>query len=540
MIKFLYRKSRWLHKILGLFLVLFFMWMSVSGIVLNHPEVVANLSVPHWLIPPAYKIKNWNRSSLIGLVYDKQDPATFYVYGKKGVWKTLDSGKTFVPMQKGFPESRYYLKTNHLFFWEGDHPFLLAATDGGLYQAFLKDEIWHKVTLPFEHEAIKKILLAQNKLLVFSESHVFQTVFPAEDLQFTTVPIRRAVKQDRVTLVKLFFDLHDGRVFGLPGRLLMDLVGLILFFMSFSGFYIWFNPWRWRRKRQKSIQMIGRSKIKFVRSLVHDHLTVGIYVALFFLILGGTAFFMRPPFLAFIADGSVPKHYYPGKLSDNPWEKKIQNALYDAKRRQLIIAADDGIWQGSAQFDQPFKKVHYHVPIFVMGPTVFECRNGQYLIGSFNGLFRYDPDKDSATNVMSGKTVTTFSNIRPGQWMVTGYFTLPSGETYITTHDRGIIALNQEMKGDYFPVPATMNRNFTLSLWNYMFELHNGRIFQDLIGNLYLLIPPLGAFIFVIITLTGIFDWFYIKLRHLKIADINRKNYIENNAFEFKIRSKEK
>lgn len=332
MIKFLYRKSRWLHKYIGLILALFFMWMSVSGIILNHPDVVANLSIPHWLIPPAYKIKNWNRSSLIGLVYAKQNPSTFYMYGKKGVWKSSDGGQTFVPMQKGFPKSSYYLKTNHLFLWENGDPFLLAATDGGLYQAFLKDETWHKIALPYKHEAIKKILFADDKLIVFSESHIYQVPFPADRLQFTTLSVKRAGKQNRVILVKLFFDLHDGHVFRLLGRLLMDLVGLILFFMSFSGFYIWFNPWRWRHKQQKSVQMISRSKIKFIRSLVHYHLTIGIYLALFFLILGGTAFFMRPPFLAVIADGSLPKHYYPGKLSKNPWEKKIQNALYDAKR----------------------------------------------------------------------------------------------------------------------------------------------------------------------------------------------------------------
>ena len=124
--------------------------------------------------------------------------------------------------------------------------------------------------------------------------------------------------------------------------------------------------------------------------------------------------------------------------------------------------------------------------------------------------------------------------------MVTGYFRLPTGNVFITTHDRGLIALNQNLASDNFAVPASMNRDFTLSLWNYMFELHNGRIFQDVIGGLYLLIPPLGAFLFVIITLTGIFDWFYIKLRNLKIADINRKNYIESSTFEFQIRSEEK
>ena len=536
MIKALYRKSRWIHKYAGLILVLFLMWMSISGIILNHPQLFAPISVPHALIPPTYKINNWNRSSLIGLVYSKQNPDVLYLYGKKGVWKSEDGGKTFVPWQNGFPRSRYYLKTNHLFLWENERPFLLAATDGGLYRAYLKEGRWHKVELPFKDEAVKKILFVRDRLLVFSESHVYGAPFPANELHFKTVPLKRAENRHSVTLVKLFFDLHDGQVWGLPGQLLVDVVGLILFFMSFSGFYIWFIPWRWRRRTKRNLKAIGYSKIRFIRWLVKYHLKIGIYVAFFFLILGSTAFFMRPPFLAVIANGSVDASWYPGKISPNPWQKKIQNALFDPQRDRLIIAASDGLWQGDVRFSRPFEKVDFHVPIFVMGPTVFEYQNGNYLIGSFNGLFLFDADSNSSRDVLTGQKVTTYSNIRPGEWMVTGYFKLSSGKQFLTTHDRGLWPLDGRQPSDRFAVPKQMNRDFTLSLWNYMFELHNGRIFQDIIGDFYILIPPLGSFLFVLITLTGIFDWIYIKLRHLKIAETTQKDYIEANTFEFESR----
>jgi len=29
--------SRWLHKYVGLLLILFLMWMSISGVLMNHP-----------------------------------------------------------------------------------------------------------------------------------------------------------------------------------------------------------------------------------------------------------------------------------------------------------------------------------------------------------------------------------------------------------------------------------------------------------------------------------------------------------------------
>jgi len=46
----------------------------------------------------------------------------------------------------------------------------------------------------------------------------------------------------------------------------------------------------------------------------------------------------------------------------------------------------------------------------------------------------------------------------------------------------------------------------------------------------------LGSFLFVVLTLTGIFDWIYIKLRHLKIAETEQKDYIEAKMFEFESR----
>jgi len=513
-LKKIYRKSRWLHKYLGLILVLFLMWMSVSGIVLNHPEWVAGVSVPSWMVPPSYKTDNWNRSSLIGLRYLPDNPNLYYIYGKKGVWKTEDGGRTFEPLDNGFPKSRYYLKTNYLFLWTKENPFLLAATDGGLFKAHLKTERWQRIPLGDPSEKVKKILRVGKELIVFTESNVYRAPFPSENLKFEPLIVARNEPEQRVTLVKLFFDLHDGKVLGLAGKLWIDVMGIILFFLSFTGFYIWFNPWRWRKRQRRFNQIASIEKIKRVRFLLKYHLKLGIYVAFFFLIMGATAFFMRPPFLAAIATGTIPAKYYPGKLSQNPWEEKIHTALYDSLRNRILISATDGLWQGKADFSEPFEKTNYRVPIFVMGPTYFETTDEQkYLIGSFSGLFLLDPDKNTSVDLISGTPVGEFSVIRPGKWMVTGYFTLPDGRQYITTHDSGLHALQNDEKNFTFRLPERMNSEYTLSLWNFMFELHNGRIFQDLIGSWYILIAPLGSLLFLIITLSGIFDWFCIKMR---------------------------
>ena len=61
-------------------------------------------------------------------------------------------------------------------------------------------------------------------------------------------------------------------------------------------------------------------------------------------------------------------------------------------------------------------------------------------------------------------------------------------------------------------MPDEMIRRHRLSLWNWMFELHNSRIFRGAIGPLSLLIPPLGSLFFAMLTLTGIWDWLWMRV----------------------------
>ena len=171
MIKTLYRKSRWLHKILGLILIPFLIWMSISGIILNHPELVDQINVPAWMIPEHYKIKNWNRSSIIGAVQSVDN--TTYLFGKKGVWR-VSASNSIDFLGRGFPQSAFYQKTNHMVLLNRDKDsLLLAATDGGLYFSAINNGQWRRIDLPGKPEKLKKILMIQNDLLIIGESNFY-------------------------------------------------------------------------------------------------------------------------------------------------------------------------------------------------------------------------------------------------------------------------------------------------------------------------------------------------------------------------------
>ncbi len=506
----LFQKSKWIHKYLGLLLVIFLMWMSLSGILMNHPGLIANFSVPKWLVPPLYHIENWKRSALTEVVFSTENPQIAYAGGKQGIWKSRDGGRTFEPFMAGLPDSRYYRKTADILLLEGENDRLIAALQNGLYVCNLQSGEW-RLLLAGE-EKFLRIQHVKNELLAFSRSHIYRAPITDPTLQFTPVPALREEAERRVSLVKLFFDVHYGKAWGLPGLLFFDLIGLIMFFLSISAFFAWFLPWKKKRGKMRSIHNSGKFSRLMFKYMLKYHLKIGVWTAVFMAIVGGTGLFMRPPLLALLTDASIPQAFYPGRLPDNPWDHKIQNAVYDAAGRRIIISAEDGFWQAPEDFSQPFRRFKLDVPVFVMGATVLETgENGDLLIGSFSGLFRWQQNTGDYYNMQSGKKNEQISSVRPAAIMVTGYIRMPGGGEFINTHEQGVISLNGSQRADFLQQPVEITEGYRMPLWNYLFELHNARFFKSWIGAFNILVVPLGSMMFLLIVFSGLFDWFYLK-----------------------------
>ena len=82
----------------------------------------------------------------------------------------------------------------------------------------------------------------------------------------------------------------------------------------------------------------------------------------------------------------------------------------------------------------------------------------------------------------------------------------PEVDAYIATHYQGLVA-NSGEAADAFQMPPEVREQYRMPLWNYLFEVHNGRFFQEWLGGGYILIVPLGSLLLVLITLTGVYDW---------------------------------
>ena len=116
--------------------------------------------------------------------------------------------------------------------------------------------------------------------------------------------------------------------------------------------------------------------------------------------------------------------------------------------------------------------------------------------------------------MLSGRVAENVSSVRKAEKMVTAYFTTPQGDAFINTYHQGVLPVDESssMQG-LLDMPEEIRNGFRMPLWNYLFEIHNGRFFRDLIGDGYLLLVPFGSLLFLLVTLSGVFDWLYLSLK---------------------------
>ncbi len=518
----LFAVSRWLHRYLGLVLFLYLALEGVTGILLNHPGLISGLAVPRWLVPPSYRIGNWSRGSLRTAVFSERDPKLGFFAGSEGVWKTSDGGVTFEPLESGYPRSSYHRRTNHVLLLEdAGGARLWAATRGGLYECDLKQETWRPVELGGEPEEVRKILLVDRRLVVFTPSHAYESAASTAlgAAGFRPVSLARAggSGEDGFRLVTLMAALHGGEIWGLPGRLLIDLVGAGLVFLSLSGVYVWYFPraLRWSFRGHRAAHTGDTRQRRAYRWLYKYHLDLGVWATLFLIVIAGTALCLPPsPLVSLTARTTVSRGYWPGPLPTDPWHESIGNATYDSERHEIVIESKGSLWRGPADFSGAFTKDPARLPVGAMGTNVMEATRDGLLVGSFSGLYLSRLDGGPPTDLRTGKPSPQGTPRRPvGDWQVAGYFETPAGERFVATHNGGLTGIGDARPGNRFQPPDEMIAGYRMPLWSFLFEIHNGRILRDWMGRGYFLISLVGAGSLLVISLTGLYDWAYRKSR---------------------------
>jgi len=447
----------------------------------------------------SYQYFNWNRFSFRDslLLADGR----MYIAGKMGVFYSSGAGVPFQELNDGFPESLYLRDTNTLLGVEHNGQLrLFAGGRSGLYYRDHDSVEWRQIPLQGSH-GIVDLLNSGKKVLAFSAHGCFSAGVEEDEPLFRPLHLQLDTKGKNIPGYRLLFELHSGKLFGLPGRLLVDFSALILLFLSVSALYIWFVPWQKRRTGNT-----GKRNRLYVPFYLY-HLKFGIWIGCFLFILGGTGALVRPPLILLSSYWQIPFSWL---IQDIPEILKV--AL--PNDGSLVIATRDGWFRGKADLSEIFQPIYPPLPVFGMGATVVKpLQDNELLIGSFSGLYRWNPNRTFATDMM-GKRAEYTAQVRPGEMMVAGVLVADGVLAGYADYKKGLVEIDGKAIVDRpSPVGLVNNRS---SLYHFLFELHNGRLFRDLLGSFYILYVPLLGMGLMLIVCTGVIGWLKRKQRRLR------------------------
>ena len=501
---------KWLHRWPALIATIFLLFWAGSGIVLNHRQTFSSFEVNRNILADEYQYKNWNNASLKGSL--QLSPDSVLVYGNMGVWLSDSSLTHFANFNQGFARGIDNRKIFKLAKTQSGN--LLAGTLFGLYH-YVNDE-WVKIDLSLEEEKVVGIVNAGDSVYVMTRSHLLVSSDKLNHFKFDEVEVLPPFGYDhRISLFKTLWVIHSGEIYGKIGKLIVDFVALIFVFLSITGLIYYFSPGIIKRRRKKDK---SNDKVKLLNKFsIQWHNKFGIWLVLVLLLTTLTGMFLRPPLLIGIANSRVNKLKYTKLDNENPWYDRFRDMLYDEELNRFLIGTIDGIYLSEDAFRSAPVLASAQPPVSIMGINVFEkLGKGDYLVGSFYGLYRWVPDYRFVQDYISKSTQFNINPSGPplGKFMSAGYIQKRNGEEFHIDYNMGAIPLNN--KTTLVRMPQQILQNVPMSLWNFALEVHTGRFFKFIFGAFYILIVPLIGLLVLTTLISGTIVWLkrYIRKFH--------------------------
>lgn len=515
----LYKALQKYHKWLALIFTIFFILFAFSGILMNHRNIISSVDINRKWLPKNYKLQNWNLASAKGGQQVGGD--SIIIYGGAGIWLTNKTFTTWKPFMEGLPKGSDRRKIFD--FAKSAKGDFFAATRFGLFKYSKSSNQWKICSLPKDDRFVTGLEVVDSTLYLLTRDHLYAGNIDNKELSFRKIDlIPPAGSKPNITIFRLFWIIHSGELLGNFGRLLVDLVGVTMIFLCITGLIFFFFPKI--IKRVKAKRRLSRMK-RVTRFSYNWHLKVGIYASLLLLIVSFTGIFLRPPFLLMVVNGHVNQHVSK-KNNDVYWHDKLRDIKYDHGRKLFLVATSDGTFYSKDCFSSSLMTFNSEPPISVMGVNVFEViDNGDYLIGSFSGAFRWNPSTGAVSNYFTNEPVIPKAGLSSpfGSSAIAGYAKIENQE-YFFDYDKGVI---ESSGGNNLEMPRIIKDSFSFPLWNLAQEIHTCRIYSPLIGIFYILIVPLAGIAMIIITITGAIMWF-IKNRSRKTEVVVPKSELNN------------
>lgn len=527
------------HRWLGLVLSVFMLVFCVSGIILNHREVFSGCEVSRKWLPASYYIKNFNNGVVKGTVVKKsaahslssENCDSVLVYGCAGVFLTDSRLSTWQDFNAGLPESIDERNVRHV----------VKAKDGSLWCAALRDVYrydenshrWKKVELPGNEERIMDVALAKDSMTVvaLTRSRVF-TIVPfvqygeivkigkssSETYRVESKIIPAPKKYEpKTTLFKLVWHLHSGEFFGLPGKLVVDAIALVLIVLSITGILLFILPYGIRRAKKLAAKARMKRLGKQFAWNMKWHNKIGYVTIVLTLWIAITGMCLRPPLMVPLVLSKLPQAV--GE-DGNVWQDKLRAIRWYAVQGDWLVSTSEGFLRVDEDFSQAPKMLpDDECPkLSPMGVTVWESDGkGGWIVGSFRGIYRWNPVNHSLNQILdyfTGKPSEETSMIPISDNLVCGYsedflggkplvFDFAKGvedakgQAVALCNDEPKTSRNEESMSDLICETAPM------SLWNVALELHVGRCYSPFLGPLSDLFVFLSGLLITLVLLSG-------------------------------------
>ncbi|MFW6289657.1 MAG: PepSY domain-containing protein [Mariniphaga sp.] len=491
---------RKLHKWPGIIIALFAILFALSGIVMNHRQLFSSVDISRNMLPPNYRYNNWNLAAVRGSLPAENNSA--YIYGNIGIWKVPPGLNRFTDFNQGFPKG---IDNRKIYSVVRYNNTLYAGTHFGLYSRGNQSGEWKKNPLPVKQERIADVNLKGDTLLVLTRHYLLKTL---NGTDFETVQLPKPLNYERKAgLFNTLWELHSGELFGLPGKLLVDLLGLVTIVLSVTGLLHFFFPKIIRRMKRKKKAV--KPWVNATKTNLHWHNVLGYIFALFLIINTLAGIHLRPPLLIPIANKKVG--IIPGTHLDNPnpWFDKLRRVAWDENMNRYLLSTSEGFYVADEAFKLPLQPVIPQPPVSVMGLNVFEpAGEFKYLAGSFNGLFLWDIQTGGVYNFLTERPYVPPQGMASviGADMAAGFVEV-DGKAWWFDYNRGAVPLT----GTSFPaMPEDILQKSPMSLWNVSLEVHTGRIFEHLVGIFYILFVPIAGLCLIMVLVSGFFIWWKV------------------------------
>lgn len=427
----------------------------MSGIILNHRHIYGGIDVSRGLLPPWYRFENWNGGLLRGTVAYGD---SVLVYGSNGIWVTDLAGNRISDFNRGLPDGADNRQIRSLV---ATPKGIYALSQSALYR--LEKGEWRKTFIETGEERLSDLTAKGDTLIVTGRSCLYMQI---ADREWKKTELKRWPGDDgKVTLFKTVWNMHSGELFGLAGKVVVDILGIILIVLCVAGLTLWLLP------KTKQKRMAG-----WIKGNLKVHNAVGRYTIVFTMLIVVTGWCLRPPVMVALAFNKTKP--IPGSTldSDNPWHDRLRVLRYDERAGDWLLSASDGFYRLAA-LDAVPDKVDVAPPVSVMGLNVMERdKDGNWLCGSFSGMYRWNRRSGRVTDYFSGDE----ADLKPGP---------PFGKYATAGYSAHFDAVAEYYGGtDRMDQPEELS-TLPMSLWNVALEAHSGRLF----------IGPIATYVYIFV-----------------------------------------